>query len=104
MEMTALPEHAEMNSTLKHGDFKVLRLQPDCQSCQNKKIGFLIFLLEIKFLFIFQMLSSFLVSPHPGNNIYHSPSPCFYEGVPPPTHQEGLQFSEVPYVVLGVPV
>ena len=31
------------------------------------------------------MLSSFPVSPPPGNTLTHPSSPCFYEGVPPPT-------------------
>jgi hypothetical protein len=37
-------------------------------------------------LFTFKLLSSFLVSPPPRNPLSHSTSPCFYEGVLPPTH------------------
>ena len=37
-------------------------------------------------LFTFQMLSPFPVYPPPKNTLPHSPSPCFYVGVPPPTH------------------
>ena len=36
-------------------------------------------------LFTFQMLTPFPVSPK-GNPLFHQPSSCFYEGVPPPTH------------------
>jgi hypothetical protein len=32
------------------------------------------------------MLSPFLVTLPPRNTLSHLPSPCFYEGVPPPTH------------------
>jgi hypothetical protein len=43
------------------------------------------FLLDI-FFFIFQMLSPFPVSIHPGNILTHPLTPCLYEGVPPTTN------------------
>jgi hypothetical protein len=41
------------------------------------------FLLDIFFIYI-SNVTPFLVSLPPGNTLSHSPSPCFYEGVPPP--------------------
>jgi hypothetical protein len=42
------------------------------------------------YLFTFQMLSSFPISP-PQAPYHLSPSPCLYEGAPPPAHPTLLQ-------------
>ena len=61
-----------------------------CASFKNWAWGFFCWLRHLLFLwlffwFTFQMLSTFLVSLCPRNTLSHPPSPCFYEGVPPPT-------------------
>lgn len=38
-EMSVLPEYAEIYSAPRHEDFKLPRLQPDCQSCQVMHFG-----------------------------------------------------------------
>ena len=45
------------------------------------------------------MLSSFPVSLPPTNTISYPPFPCFYEGVPPPTHP--LQIPTLDSPILG---
>ena len=50
------------------------------------EVLFFLFFYWIFSLFTFQMLSPFPVSIPPRNTLSHPPSPCFYEGVPPPTH------------------
>jgi hypothetical protein len=50
----------------------------------RKHFGLFIYLLDILFIYIL------IVIPFPGvpseNPLSHTPSPCFYEGAPPPTH------------------
>lgn len=49
-------------------------------------VRFLFLFYWILSLFTFQMLFPFPVCYPLGNTLLHPPSPCFYEGVPPPTH------------------
>jgi hypothetical protein len=46
---------------------------------------FFSFLLNIFFIYISNVIP-FHGSPPPGNPLSHPPSPCFSEGIPPPTH------------------
>ena len=48
--------------------------------------SFFLSFIGLFFKFTFQMLSPFLVSLPPGNTLSHRPFPCFYDGVPTPTH------------------
>jgi hypothetical protein len=55
------------------------------ESSRYKQLIFFFFFWMFS-LFTFQILSPFLVSLPPRNPLSHLPSPCFYEGVPTPTH------------------
>jgi hypothetical protein len=54
------------------------------------------FFLDIFFVYISNVIPFPVTLPHPSrDSLSYSPSPCFYEGVPPPTHSSlpALKFS-----------
>jgi hypothetical protein len=55
-------------------------------SVSSDFLSFFLFFFWIFSLFTFQMLSPFLVTLPPESTLLHPLSPCFYEGVPSPTH------------------
>jgi hypothetical protein len=58
---------------------------------------FLSFLLDIFFIYISSIIPFLGSLPPPGNHLSHPPSPCFYEGVPPPTYPLPSPHPRFPY-------
>jgi hypothetical protein len=69
-----------------------------CSRIQGREFYFLFIFYWILSLFTVQMLSPFLVSLTPRYTLSHPPSPCFYEGVPPPTHPLPPPCPRFPYI------
>jgi hypothetical protein len=89
--------------------FEAFKMKPMCffheslTSEDRKTILFFFFflLLDIFFIYISNVIP-FQISLPPGNTLSHPPSPCFYEGVPPPTHQLPPPHCQFPYTGVSI--